>query len=321
MSSARKTSKEEGRKISKEEGKSTNQRDDEMEPETREQRQRREREDSENSIEGILSRDRTDSELSINSIAAAEEEASVKKDERTRYQILRDFAREAASELVKVFIDYGPPWIKTDAEMAAALIATVSNPDPKTLSLHFLLNRLYNPNIPDPEDLHNYAMHLCARNTHYLQMRMLRRAGAYINVTNEMGQTPLMVLVFYRHPPTKRPTQLKAVQWLLRQGADPNARDKGGYTALDFAAMNGDEESVQMMLEYGAIVRRENQTFVAKRKPVLGHTWNPKVYRVIHAKLQEVSTFAFAFAFTFTFIFRFAHTFLCYFLFPFMCWM
>jgi len=283
----RKISVEEGgRKVSKEERRPSKDSVDDVDDA---KIRRKDRQDSEISMDDVASRDRDrrDSELSIQSLASAEEASDNEREQRTRYQILRDFAKEAAIELVKVFIDYGPPWKKTTPEMATELIQTVSAMDAKTLSLHFLLNRLYNPNTPDPEDIHNYALHYCARNAHFLQMRMLRRAGAYINVTNELSQIPLMVLVFYKQPPTKRPLQLKALKWMLKLGADVNHRDKGGYTALDFAAMNGDLESVELLLEYGALVRRDNRTLVAQRKPILEHCWNPEIYNVLRKKLKE----------------------------------
>ena len=42
------------------------------------------------------------------------------------------------------------------------------------------------------------------------------------------------------------------VELLLEHGADPNARQRGGFTPLHAAAQNGDRESVEVLVERGA---------------------------------------------------------------------
>ena len=39
---------------------------------------------------------------------------------------------------------------------------------------------------------------------------------------------------------------------LLRLGADPNAREQGGYTPLHAATQNGDEDMIRLLLYGGA---------------------------------------------------------------------
>jgi len=45
--------------------------------------------------------------------------------------------------------------------------------------------------------------------------------------------------------------------------------DKGGYSAIDHAAANNDEEIICLLLEFGANVLRVNHTLVAQRQHIL----------------------------------------------------
>ena len=45
--------------------------------------------------------------------------------------------------------------------------------------------------------------------------------------------------------------------------------DKGGYSAIDHAAANNDEEVICLLLEFGANVLRVNHTLVAQRHHIL----------------------------------------------------
>ena len=53
---------------------------------------------------------------------------------------------------------------------------------------------------------------------------------------------------------------LQAVQALLSGGADVNARDKNGLTALRMASQNGHTEVVKLLLEKGAEVNVKHTT-------------------------------------------------------------
>ena len=69
----------------------------------------------------------------------------------------------------------------------------------------------------------------CARNLHLMATKMLFRAGAKLNVTTELGNTPLDLAVMIQHPQDKRKIQIKLVKYLLENGAQVNTRDKGGH--------------------------------------------------------------------------------------------
>lgn len=180
---------------------------------------------------------------------------------------LNKFFSRQAKAFVRNFVDYGPPYTKKPFD--ASLVNECSKPVMNHIELHRLLNNRLDPNIADPEDLYYFPIHWCARNIHFMAMKMLCRAGAKLNVTNELGCSPLDMCVMMKLPPDKRKDQLKMVRYLLENGADPNNRDKGGFSAIDQAAINQDLEIIQLLLEHGANVLRENYTLVAKRNHIL----------------------------------------------------
>lgn len=74
----------------------------------------------------------------------------------------------------------------------------------------------------------------------------LVKAGAAVNApsNNELHVTPLHSAVAGGHRPIAK--------MLLKNGAQPNVRERGGYTPLHIAAANGDVESIQMLILAGA---------------------------------------------------------------------
>ena len=74
----------------------------------------------------------------------------------------------------------------------------------------------------------------------------LIKAGAPINSPshNALKAAPIQSAVAAGHQ--------KVVQMLLRLGADPNAREQGGYTPLHAATQNGDEDMIRILLYGGA---------------------------------------------------------------------
>jgi ankyrin repeat protein len=220
------------------------------------------------------------------SMKSARTESSDGGDDGDRYlPKIRKFFKKQAKAVVRAFVDYGPPY--NDSGFDVALINECAKPVLNHFEVHKLLNSRVNPNLPDPDDLYFTPMHWCARNGHYLGIKMLKRAGGEFNVTNEMGLTPLSLAVMMKLPPTRRNDQLKVVKYLLENSANPNVRDKGGYCAVDHAAVNQDIEIIKLLLEFGANVRRENYMLVAQRESVLKHVINPECYRILYEKLLQ----------------------------------
>ncbi len=74
--------------------------------------------------------------------------------------------------------------------------------------------------------------------------RMLVKAGAAVEGTNFLGETPLIS--------ASLAGIVSAVKLLLKFGADPNLSSRSGYTPLMAATDSGNREVVQKLLEEGA---------------------------------------------------------------------
>ncbi|XP_051766395.1 ankyrin repeat domain-containing protein 34B [Ctenopharyngodon idella] len=91
--------------------------------------------------------------------------------------------------------------------------------------------------------------------------RLLLEGGAYINESNECGETPLMVACRSRHTDQQSVSKVKMVGYLLESGADPNIQDKSGKTALMHACLEqAGSEVVALLLGSGADPCLEDHT-------------------------------------------------------------
>jgi ankyrin repeat protein len=81
---------------------------------------------------------------------------------------------------------------------------------------------------------------------HFDVAEYLVKAGAPVNSPsrNELKAAPIQSAASAGHA--------KIVGMLLKSGADPNAREQGGYTPLHAAAQNGDIEMIRALLYGGA---------------------------------------------------------------------
>ncbi|NWX94231.1 AN34C protein, partial [Nothoprocta pentlandii] len=83
--------------------------------------------------------------------------------------------------------------------------------------------------------------------------RLLLEGGAYINESNEKGETALMVACVTKHVDQQSISKAKMVKYLLDNRADPNIQDKAGRTALMHACMQGaGADVVSLLLDNGA---------------------------------------------------------------------
>ncbi|KAG7269735.1 hypothetical protein CRUP_006148 [Coryphaenoides rupestris] len=83
--------------------------------------------------------------------------------------------------------------------------------------------------------------------------RLLLEGGAYINESNERGETPLMVACMSQHADQQSVSKAKLVKYLLDNTADPNIQDKAGKTALMHACIQkAGHEVVAHLLSNGA---------------------------------------------------------------------
>ncbi|XP_004644518.1 ankyrin repeat domain-containing protein 34C [Octodon degus] len=91
--------------------------------------------------------------------------------------------------------------------------------------------------------------------------RLLLEGGAYINESNDKGETALMVACITRHVDQQSISKPKMVKYLLDNRADPNIQDKSGKTALIHACIQrAGGEVVSLLLENGADPSLEDRT-------------------------------------------------------------
>ncbi|XP_005989698.1 ankyrin repeat domain-containing protein 34C [Latimeria chalumnae] len=83
--------------------------------------------------------------------------------------------------------------------------------------------------------------------------RLLLEGGAYINESNDKGETPLMAACMTKHVDYQSVSKAKMVKYLLENKADPNIQDKSGKTALMHACLErSGGEVISLLLVNGA---------------------------------------------------------------------
>ncbi|XP_055481492.1 ankyrin repeat domain-containing protein 34B [Psammomys obesus] len=83
--------------------------------------------------------------------------------------------------------------------------------------------------------------------------RLLLEGGAYINESNDRGETPLMIACKTKHVGQQSVGRAKMVKYLLENSADPNIQDKSGKSALMHACLErAGPEVVSLLLRSGA---------------------------------------------------------------------
>ncbi|XP_012515255.1 PREDICTED: ankyrin repeat domain-containing protein 34C [Propithecus coquereli] len=91
--------------------------------------------------------------------------------------------------------------------------------------------------------------------------RLLLEGGAYINESNDKGETALMVACSTQHADQQSSSKTRMVKYLLDNRADPNIQDKSGKTALIHACIRrAGGEVVSLLLENGADPSLEDRT-------------------------------------------------------------
>ncbi|NXO71415.1 AN34C protein, partial [Phainopepla nitens] len=113
--------------------------------------------------------------------------------------------------------------------------------------------------------------------------RLLLEGGAYINESNDKGETALMVACITTHVDQQSIHKARMVKYLLDNRADPNIQDKSGKTALMHACIRGaGGEVVSLLLDSGADPSLEDHSGAsalvhainAEDKAVLQHLLN-----------------------------------------------
>lgn len=88
-------------------------------------------------------------------------------------------------------------------------------------------------------------------------IKLIRR-GCPVNVADDDGYTPLHWAAEYGHR--------ALVQTLLQKGADPNARTRSGWNAMDLSKAEGHREVEEFLRNYS--VENKKVPVIVRRKPV-----------------------------------------------------
>jgi ankyrin repeat protein len=116
--------------------------------------------------------------------------------------------------------------------------------------VELLLKADANPNIPIATGVP--PIMTCARSGNAGAVEMLIQRGAAINAKEPVqNQTALMWAAAEHHP--------RVVETLIKAKADLRARTKNGFTALHFAAREGDIESARQLLAAGVNINIRSQ--------------------------------------------------------------
>ncbi|GFX31924.1 ANK_REP_REGION domain-containing protein [Trichonephila clavipes] len=93
----------------------------------------------------------------------------------------------------------------------------------------------------------HYGLFEAIRYKRHRQAMLLAEAGIDVDCRNERGQTPLIYTVVAVDDCSRSRTKL--VKLFLEAGADPNAADWKGLTALMHASILGQAETIKPLLE------------------------------------------------------------------------
>lgn len=85
---------------------------------------------------------------------------------------------------------------------------------------------------------------------------LLKEEKANINITNELGLTPLLLAIA---PSATSDHRVGFVEWLIKNGANPLNQSKDGSSALHIAALLNQPEVINYFLQYKQMINLTDQ--------------------------------------------------------------
>jgi ankyrin repeat protein len=142
----------------------------------------------------------------------------------------------------------------TYLELTRTLLAHNANPNARLGKKLWFRGLAQDPTWVDPAGSTSFWR--AAQADDVAVMKLLVDAGAYPDAPSAGGDTPLMVAAgigwMANHSANSSEQWLAAVKYCVELGADVNAADSRGYTALHGAAYIGDNAMVQYLVDRGA---------------------------------------------------------------------
>jgi ankyrin repeat protein/mono/diheme cytochrome c family protein len=156
--------------------------------------------------------------------------------ERDSEHVLFQAIRRGDTTLLKDILRRGtPPDVRSRDGTTPLMIAALHG---SAEMVELLLKHGADPRITNDRDV--TALLWAARDAE--KVRLLIHRGAQTNAASDLGNTPLMAAA-------GSPGAADSVELLLSHGADVTRRNKGGRTALYFAANGGDTKIVRLLLD------------------------------------------------------------------------
>lgn len=161
-------------------------------------------------------------------------------------------------------------WVIYRRELDRSLGEAIERHD--RAAVRFLLQRGADVNIAGPQFGVTALVFVLRQDPDPKLVKMLLDRGAKVNGRTMGRATPLMTAI--GDSPDQTANRLE----LLKRGADINAQDGAGTTALMYAAWTGQTETVRMLLKHGADPNLRNTRNWTALTQMLGH---PKIIRLL----------------------------------------
>lgn len=91
-----------------------------------------------------------------------------------------------------------------------------------------------------------------SRNHQELKDRLQQANQHHLDLSGFLGKKLLWIMNMESRGGDSKPNVLKIIELLLKAGADPNVRERGGPTPLIICANNGQLKMLKLLLTYGA---------------------------------------------------------------------
>mmetsp|Transcript_19044 Transcript_19044/g.50023 ORF Transcript_19044/g.50023 Transcript_19044/m.50023 type:complete len:503 (-) Transcript_19044:97-1605(-) len=213
-----------------------------------------------------------------NKAKAAEEEPSSPVPTSFVGKVRRSIRKELKRREDRYYA-YGPPYKE---EYGGNIHEETNKPKMNRGDIHQLLLDGADPRVGDKKNNDNTAMHNAVRFARWDICKLLLRAGADVDQQNELGVTPLGMLCMFNQVEPRRKKHTKMVAWFVEHGAHVNHTDRGGHTALEFAAAAGNMQVVTLLLQSGAKVTRNCKYLSMKMpSPLDVADVNERVHRIL----------------------------------------